>query len=140
MEKLENIYTKIVTPEKVFFEEHINFITIKIAKGFASFSLNHSPEISTIQPSIVVMNYGDNKIRKAAIMDGVISIFPSSIEIISNEIFWAKDINEDKTKQKLLELNKKMENKNSLLDIEYNILKKSIEEQNIKLRLLKEEK
>jgi F0F1-type ATP synthase epsilon subunit len=82
----EKILTKIVTPTGVFFEEHVKFVTVKIAMGYATFLPEHMPVVSYIQPSVLTINIDGKTNKVAAILDGVISVFPTHIQIISNRV------------------------------------------------------
>jgi F0F1-type ATP synthase epsilon subunit len=86
VDKKTSIFTRIVTPENVFFEEHIESLTIKITNGYSTFLPNHSPKISIIEPSTLTMKCTSEKNKVAVILDGVIDVSPTHIYIIANNV------------------------------------------------------
>ncbi len=108
MDARDKVLLKITTPENIFFEGDIKYVSVKIAKGYSTFLPNHSPVISFIQPSLIKVG-GKDKWKEAIISNGVISVTPEFIQIITNNIVWVKDIDVKLEKKKLNEYNEELE-------------------------------
>ncbi len=133
MDAKDQVLLKITTPESIFFEGDIKYVTIKIAQGYATFLANHSPTISFIQPSLIKVG-GKDKWKEAIINDGIISVMPEFIQIITNDIVWLKDIDVKLEKKKLATYTDELSKLSSKKNIKKELIEKNIYKINLKIK------
>ncbi|NQX83901.1 MAG: ATP synthase F1 subunit epsilon [Mycoplasmataceae bacterium] len=81
------IKLKIVTPEKIFYEDYVDVFTIKTIEGFIGLMKGHIPFISLIKPCTFTLNYDEGtRKEKVVVSRGVIYTDGSMIQVITNDI------------------------------------------------------
>ena len=88
----EQLYLKIVTPDRVFFEGEIKSITARGIEGDFTILRNHAPFVTVIQISEMRVTPRDGESRRAAIAGGYLTVNQNEVIIMSDACEWADEI------------------------------------------------
>lgn len=83
-------YVEIISPDRVFYKGQVNFLEIETTEGRIGIYKNHIPLTSVIKPGIVKLF--EEEVRKAAIHDGFIQVYPDKVTIMAEIAEWPDEI------------------------------------------------
>lgn len=83
---------KIVSPERIFFEDKISMVEFNTSEGEIGIYKNHIPLTVFLSPGILTLHTAEeNKI--AALHSGFAEILPDSVTILAEVAEWPEEIN-----------------------------------------------
>ncbi|PLX24876.1 ATP synthase F1 subunit epsilon [Candidatus Parcubacteria bacterium] len=98
---------KIVTPEKVLFEDQVLQVSVSTTMGQITILPNHLPLVSQLSPGEVVVRFNGTDESLMAVSGGIIEVLPDQVVILADTAERAEDIDEaraEEAKQKAEEL------------------------------------
>lgn len=98
---------KIVTPEKVLFEDQVLQVSISTTMGQITILPHHLPLVSQLAPGEVVVRYNGNDESLMAVSGGIVEVLPDQVVILADTAERAEDIDEalaEEARQKAEEL------------------------------------
>jgi len=116
---MNKILLKIITPEKIFFNDNVDQVTLPTTEGEITILKGHIPLISLISKGDILIK-NDNKEIVFAIVGGFIETKDSEINILADFVDHVENITENEIEKAILrakELQEKF-NKNEITDYE----------------------
>lgn len=98
---------KIVTPEKVLFEDQVLQVSVSTTMGQITILPHHLPLVSQLAPGEVVVRYNGNDESLMAVSGGIVEVLPDQVVILADTAERAEDIDEaraEEARQKAEEL------------------------------------
>lgn len=84
---------RIVTPEKIFFEDDVLQLISRTAEGNIGVMAGHVPYAANIVPSTLKIKEANGKdFRIAAVADGFIKVSSDETIVVTSAVEWAEDI------------------------------------------------
>lgn len=90
-----NFFLKIITPERVFFEEEVSMVEFNTTEGEIGIYRNHVPMTVIIKPGILTITQ-DGGVREAALHAGFVEILQDQVTILAEIIEWPEEIDEER--------------------------------------------
>ena len=88
---MDNFKLKIITPERVFFEEDAHMVEFNTTEGEIGVYAHHIPLTCIIKPGILTIRM-DNEEKEAALHSGFVEILPDQVTILAEVIEWPEEI------------------------------------------------
>ncbi len=88
---MKNFKLRIITPERVFFEDEAYMVEFNTVEGEIGVLADHVPLTTIIQPGILTIRMEDKSVE-AALHDGFVEILPDSVTILAEIIEWEHEI------------------------------------------------
>lgn len=83
---------KVLTPEKVFFQDDAEQLVAKTTTGYVGILANHSPYVASLVPAEMKIKV-DGAFRSAAISDGVVKVSEDgSVTVLTSAVEWSDEI------------------------------------------------
>ena len=86
-----NFKLKIITPERVFFEDQVIMVEFNTTEGEIGIYKNHIPMTVIIKPGILTVTQ-ENETKEAALHAGFVEILQDQVTILAEIIEWAEEI------------------------------------------------
>ena len=86
-----NFTLKIITPDRVFYEEQVSMVEFNTVEGEVGIYKDHLPMTMIIAPGILTITRGD-EIREAALHAGFTEVLPDKVTILAEIIEWPSEI------------------------------------------------
>ncbi|MDE6846320.1 MAG: ATP synthase F1 subunit epsilon [Lachnospiraceae bacterium] len=86
-----NFTLKIITPDRVFFEEEVSMVEFNTVEGEVGIYKDHLPMTMIIAPGILTITRGD-EVREAALHAGFTEVLPDKVTILAEIIEWPAEI------------------------------------------------
>ena len=88
-----NFQVKIITPERVFYDEKAVMVEFNTTEGEIGIYKNHVPTTVIIKPGILKITE-ENQVRKAALHSGFVEILQDKVTILAETVEWPEEIDE----------------------------------------------
>lgn len=92
-----NFLLRIITPDRVFFEEEASMVEFNTTEGEIGVYKNHVPTTVIVKPGILTITQDDG-IKEAALHAGFAQILQDEITILAEIIEWPEEIDEQRAK------------------------------------------
>ncbi len=86
-----NLMLKIITPDRVFFEEEVSMVEFNTVEGEVGIYREHIPMTMIIAPGILNITK-DGEIKEAALHAGFAEVLPDKVTILAEIIEWPSEI------------------------------------------------
>ena len=86
-----NFTLKIITPDRVFFEEEVSMVEFNTVEGDVGIYKDHLPMTMIIAPGILTITRGD-EVKEAALHAGFTEVLPDKVTILAEIIEWPSEI------------------------------------------------
>ncbi len=93
-----NFTLKIITPDRVFYEEEVSMVEFNTVEGEVGIYKNHLPMTMIIAPGILTITRGD-EVREAALHAGFTEVLPDKVTILAEIIEWPSEIDVARAKE-----------------------------------------
>jgi len=90
-----NFLLKIITPDRVFFEEEASMVEFNTTEGEIGVYKNHVPMTVIIKPGILTITQEDG-VKEAALHAGFVEILQDKVTILAEIIEWPEEIDADR--------------------------------------------
>lgn len=90
-----NFLLRIITPERVFFEEEANMVEFNTTEGEIGIYKNHVPMTVIVKPGILTITQDDG-IKEAALHAGFAQILQDEVTILAEIVEWPDEIDESR--------------------------------------------
>ena len=77
---------KIVTPDKVFFEGPVVYLTAPGTKGYFGVLRNHAPLVSTLEKGKLSYRNSEGKTETFSIEDGFLEVLKNKVLVLTDKI------------------------------------------------------
>lgn len=88
---MEDFTLKIITPDRVFFEEPVSMVEFNTTEGEVGVYKNHIPMTVIVAPGILTITQ-ENGVREAALHAGFAEILQDEVTILAEIIEWPEEI------------------------------------------------
>ncbi|MBT4850029.1 ATP synthase F1 subunit epsilon [Candidatus Parcubacteria bacterium] len=96
---MKNFKLKIVTPEKVLFEDEVLQASISTTMGQITVLPNHIPLVSQLAPGEVLVRFNGTDESLMAVSGGIVEILPDQMVILADTAERAEDIDEARAEE-----------------------------------------
>lgn len=86
-----NFTLKIITPDRVFYEEEVSMVEFNTIEGEVGIYKDHIPMTMIIAPGILTITKGD-EVQDAALHAGFAEVLPEKVTILAEIIEWPAEI------------------------------------------------
>ncbi|MCI9313840.1 MAG: ATP synthase F1 subunit epsilon [Lachnospiraceae bacterium] len=86
-----NFTLKIITPDRVFYEEEVSMVEFNTVEGEVGIYKDHIPMTMIIAPGILTITQGD-EVKEAALHAGFTEVLPDKVTILAEIIEWPSEI------------------------------------------------
>ena len=86
-----NFTLKIITPDRIFFEEEVSMVEFNTVEGEVGIYKDHLPMTMIIAPGILTITKGD-EVKEAALHAGFTQGLPDKVTILAEIIEWPSEI------------------------------------------------
>lgn len=86
-----NFTLKIITPDRVFYEEEVSMAEFNTIEGEVGIYKDHIPMTMIIAPGILTITKGD-EVQNAALHAGFAEVLPEKVTILAEIIEWPTEI------------------------------------------------
>lgn len=132
---MAQLHLKIVTPEKLIFDEEVSQVNVSTEEGQIGILPNHTNLMAKLEPGELVIKKG-GKVDTMAIGDGFLQMADNTLSIMTDLAAYAQDIDERAVEEAKKRAEQALEQK--LSDEEYAetlaVLEKSLAQLKIKRR------
>lgn len=90
-----NFLLKIITPDRVFFEEEASMVEFNTTEGEIGVYKNHVPMTVILKPGILTITQ-DGGVKEAALHAGFVEILQDTVTILAEIIEWPEEIDVDR--------------------------------------------
>ncbi len=87
------LHLKIVTPEKLIFDQEVSQVNVATEQGEIGILPNHANLMAKLQPGELIIKKGD-KVDSMAIGDGFLQVSGNTLTIMTDLATYAQDIDE----------------------------------------------
>ena len=87
----EEFLLKVITPERVFYEDMVTMVEFNTTEGEVGIYKNHIPLTVIVKPGILTISTGDG-IKNAALHSGFAEILQDKITILAEVVEWPEEI------------------------------------------------
>ena len=93
-----NFMLKIITPDRVFYEEEVSMVEFNTVEGEVGVYKDHIPMTMIIAPGILTITRGD-EVKEAALHAGFTEVLPNQVTILAEIIEWPSEIDVSRAEQ-----------------------------------------
>lgn len=111
-----NFLLKIITPDRVFFEEEASMVEFNTTEGEIGVYKNHVPMTVIIKPGILTITQEDG-VKEAALHAGFVEILQDTVTILAEIIEWPEEIDADRAQAAKTRAEERLRSKTSETDI-----------------------
>ena len=86
-----NFTLKIITPDRVFYEDEVSMVEFNTVEGEVGIYKDHIPMTMIIAPGILTITKGDG-VKEAALHAGFTEVLPDKVTILAEIIEWPTEI------------------------------------------------
>lgn len=111
---------KVVTPERVFFEDDVEMVEFNTTEGEIGIYKNHVPTTVIIKPGVLNIYMADSEktVKKAALHEGFVEILKDSVTILAEVIEWPDEIDEERAEKSKERAEKRLSEKETGTDVD----------------------
>lgn len=99
---MKEVKLKIVTPEKVIFEDNVSQVSVSTILGEITILPNHIPLVTQLAPGEIMVKHGNGKSKEEdlmAVSGGFIEVLPDQVVILADTAERAEDIDEERAEE-----------------------------------------
>lgn len=86
-----NFTLKIITPDRVFYEEEVSMVEFNTVEGEVGIYKDHIPMTMIVAPGILTITR-DDEVKEAALHAGFTEVLPDRVTILAEIIEWPGEI------------------------------------------------
>jgi len=86
---------KIITPDRIFFDEEVVMVEFNTTEGEIGIYKDHVPMTVIVKPGILTITLED-EVKEAALHAGFAEILPDKITILAEIVEWPEEIDEER--------------------------------------------
>ena len=111
---------KVVTPERVFFEDDVEMVEFNTTEGEIGIYKNHVPTTVIIKPGVLNIYMADSEktVKKAALHEGFVEILKDRVTILAEVIEWPDEIDEERAEKSKERAEKRLSEKETGTDVD----------------------
>ncbi|MCR5635467.1 MAG: ATP synthase F1 subunit epsilon [Lachnospiraceae bacterium] len=111
---------KVVTPERVFFEDDVEMVEFNTTEGEIGIYKNHVPTTVIIKPGVLNIYMADSEktVKKAALHEGFVEILGDRVTILAEVIEWPDEIDEERAEKSKERAEKRLSEKETGTDVD----------------------
>lgn len=87
----ENFMLKIITPDRVFYEDEVSMVEFNTVEGEVGIYREHIPMTMIVAPGILTITKGD-EVKEAALHAGFTEVLPDKVTVLAEIIEWPGEI------------------------------------------------
>lgn len=87
----ENFKLKIITPDRVFYEDEVSMVEFNTVEGEVGIYREHIPMTMIVAPGILTITKGD-EVKEAALHAGFTEVLPDRVTVLAEIIEWPGEI------------------------------------------------
>lgn len=87
----ENFKLKIITPDRVFYEDEVSMVEFNTVEGEVGIYREHIPMTMIVAPGILTITKGD-EVKEAALHAGFTEVLPDQVTVLAEIIEWPGEI------------------------------------------------
>ncbi len=87
----ENFMLKIITPDRVFYEDEVSMVEFNTVEGEVGIYREHIPMTMIVAPGILTITKGD-EVKEAALHAGFTEVLPDKVTVLAEIIEWPEEI------------------------------------------------
>lgn len=106
---------KIITPERIFFDEAVDMVELNTTEGEIGVYKNHVPMTMIIAPGVLTITKDDQK-KEAALLSGFVQILEDSITILAEAVEWPDEIDAQRAEAARQRAEKRLASQDSRID------------------------
>lgn len=95
---MSTYHLKIITQDKVFFEEEVDRIVARGVEGDFAVLANHSPFVTFLKIAPLKIVTPDKKVKEASLIGGLIKVSSNGVTILPEAAEWPEDIDIERAK------------------------------------------
>ncbi|MBP3475915.1 MAG: ATP synthase F1 subunit epsilon [Lachnospiraceae bacterium] len=93
-----NFTLKIITPDRVFYEEEVSMVEFNTIEGEVGIYKDHIPMTMIIAPGILTITNGE-EVSEAALHAGFAEVLPDQVTILAEIIEWSAEIDLERAEE-----------------------------------------
>ncbi|MDD6812361.1 MAG: ATP synthase F1 subunit epsilon [Lachnospiraceae bacterium] len=99
MAENDNKFTlKVITPDRVFFEEEVSMVEFNTVEGEVGIYKEHIPMTMIISPGILTITMGEET-KEAALHSGFAEVLPDKVTILAEIVEWPSEIDLERAEE-----------------------------------------
>lgn len=87
----ENFMLKIITPDRVFYEDEVSMVEFNTVEGEVGIYREHIPMTMIVAPGILTITKGE-EVKEAALHAGFTEVLPDRVTVLAEIIEWPAEI------------------------------------------------
>lgn len=107
---------KIITPERVFYEDQVDMVEFNTTEGEVGIYPQHVPMTMIVAPGILTITK-DGELKNAALHAGFVEVLPDKITILAEIIEWPDEIDLERAEEAYNRAKERLEKKYSETDL-----------------------
>ncbi|MDD6797853.1 MAG: ATP synthase F1 subunit epsilon [Bacteroides sp.] len=107
---------KIISPDRVFFEDDVTMVELATSEGEMGVYAGHIPLTSVLVPDTVKIHKGDD-VKKAAIHSGFIEVMPDSVTILAEIAEWPDEIDVNRANEARIRAERRLASHDSNVNV-----------------------
>lgn len=112
----KNFLLRIITPERVFFEEEASMVEFNTTEGEIGVYKNHVPMTVIVKPGILTITQDDG-VKEAALHSGFVQILQDEITILAEIVEWPEEIDAARAEAAKMRAEERIKNNSSETDM-----------------------
>ena len=116
MEEGKKFKCKIITPERLFFDEDIEMVEFNTSEGEVGIYKNHVPMTMIIAPGVLTLHQGEVK-REAALHSGFVQILEDSVTILAEAVEWPEEIDRNRAEEARIRAERRLSGSEGSIDV-----------------------
>ena len=116
MADMNQFTLKIITPERVFYEEEVEMVEFNTTEGEIGIYAQHVPTTVIVKPGILTIT-NDGNARNAALHAGFAEILPDRVTILAEIIEWPEEIDLERAEAAYSRARERLDKKSGDTDI-----------------------
>lgn len=97
-EDSRNFNLKIITPDRVFFEDEVSMVEFNTVEGEVGIYREHIPMTMIIAPGILTITK-DQEVSEAALHAGFAEVLPNQVTVLAEIIEWPEEIDVERAEE-----------------------------------------
>lgn len=111
-----NFLLKIITPDRVFFEEEASMVEFNTTEGEIGVYKNHVPMTVIVKPGILTITQEDG-VKEAALHAGFVEILQDTVTILAEIIEWPEEIDVERAQAARARAEERLKSKTPETDV-----------------------
>ena len=122
---------KIIAPERIFFEDDVNFVEFRTTEGELGVYPGHIALTSIVAPGVVWMHMPNGEIKEAALLEGFSEILANQVMILAEAVEWPEEIDVNRAKEAQIRAERRLSDKDGDMDRAELALKRALVRQRL---------